>query len=136
MCTARSLFYFSCACLQWCAVCQVRGVTDAGLRPRPIRRVAVLGGGLMGSGIATALVLSGLEVVLKEVNQQFLEVCLSLGVWTGLMHSSSLGDVLHVYGPVTWCWLVCGCAKKFAVGGSRVRTLVGALLIQKMQCVM
>lgn len=52
---------------------KVTGVTDAGLKPRPIRRVAVLGGGLMGSGIATALVLAGVEVLLKEVNQQFLE---------------------------------------------------------------
>jgi enoyl-CoA hydratase/3-hydroxyacyl-CoA dehydrogenase len=49
-------------------------VTDAGLKPRPMRRVAVLGGGLMGSGIATALALAGVEVVLKEVNQQFLDV--------------------------------------------------------------
>jgi enoyl-CoA hydratase/3-hydroxyacyl-CoA dehydrogenase len=49
-------------------------VTDAGLKPRKISRVAVLGGGLMGSGIATALVLSGVAVVLKEVNQQFLDV--------------------------------------------------------------
>lgn len=53
---------------------QVRGVTDAGLTPRPIRRVAVLGGGLMGSGIATALALAGVDVLLKEVNQQFLDV--------------------------------------------------------------
>lgn len=52
---------------------KVKGVSDAGLKPRPIRKVAVLGGGLMGSGIATALILSGIDVVLKEVNQQFLE---------------------------------------------------------------
>jgi uncharacterized membrane protein len=52
-------------------------VTDAGLSPRKIGRVAVLGGGLMGSGIATALVLSGVQVVLKEVNQQFLDVSCS-----------------------------------------------------------
>lgn len=49
-------------------------MTDAGLSPRKVNRVAVLGGGLMGSGIATALVLSGVGVVLKEVNQQFLDV--------------------------------------------------------------
>jgi enoyl-CoA hydratase/3-hydroxyacyl-CoA dehydrogenase len=49
-------------------------VSDAGLTPRKVGRVAVLGGGLMGSGIATALVLAGVDVVLKEVNQQFLEV--------------------------------------------------------------
>jgi enoyl-CoA hydratase/3-hydroxyacyl-CoA dehydrogenase len=53
---------------------KIRGVTDAGLAPRPVRRVAVLGGGLMGSGIATACVLAGLDVVLKEINQKFLDV--------------------------------------------------------------
>ncbi|KAG2441459.1 hypothetical protein HXX76_003081 [Chlamydomonas incerta] len=53
---------------------KVRGVTDVpGLKPRPIRCVAVLGGGLMGSGIATALAMSGVAVILKEVNQQFLD---------------------------------------------------------------
>lgn len=51
---------------------RVRGVTDAGLNPRPVKRVAVLGGGLMGSGIATACVLAGCEVLLKEVNEKFL----------------------------------------------------------------
>ncbi len=35
--------------------------------------MAVLGGGLMGSGIATALCLCGVEVILKEVNQGFLD---------------------------------------------------------------
>eukprot|EP00878_Enallax_costatus_P013083 GHUV01013671.1.p1 GENE.GHUV01013671.1~~GHUV01013671.1.p1 ORF type:complete len:534 (+),score=173.53 GHUV01013671.1:1005-2606(+) len=52
---------------------KVSGVTDAGLKPRKIKRVAVLGGGLMGSGIATALLLANVDVVLKEVNQQFLD---------------------------------------------------------------
>lgn len=52
---------------------KVPGVTDRGLKPRQIKKVAILGGGLMGSGIATALVHSGFEVVLKEVNQKFLE---------------------------------------------------------------
>eukprot|EP00879_Flechtneria_rotunda_P001199 GHRR01001346.1.p1 GENE.GHRR01001346.1~~GHRR01001346.1.p1 ORF type:complete len:489 (+),score=186.50 GHRR01001346.1:104-1570(+) len=56
---------------------KVRGVTDAGLKPRRIKRVAVLGGGLMGSGIATALVLAEVEVLLKEVNQQFLDAGLN-----------------------------------------------------------
>ncbi len=46
----------------------------AGLKPRPIKVVAVLGGGLMGSGIATALALAGIQVLLKEVSQQFLDV--------------------------------------------------------------
>lgn len=48
-------------------------MTDRGLKPRQIKKVAILGGGLMGSGIATALLLSGYQVILKEVNQKFLE---------------------------------------------------------------
>ncbi|KAH8495042.1 hypothetical protein H0E87_018285 [Populus deltoides] len=52
---------------------KVPGITDLGLVPRRVKKVAVLGGGLMGSGIATALVLSNYLVILKEVNNQFLQ---------------------------------------------------------------
>ncbi|CAN6676884.1 unnamed protein product [Malus baccata var. baccata] len=52
---------------------KVPGVTDRGLMPRRVTKVAVIGGGLMGSGIATALILSGYPVVLKEVNDKFLQ---------------------------------------------------------------
>ncbi|KAL0323452.1 UNVERIFIED_CONTAM: Glyoxysomal fatty acid beta-oxidation multifunctional protein MFP-a [Sesamum angustifolium] len=56
------------------AICkQVPGVTDLGLKPRSIKKVAILGGGLMGSGIATALILSNYQVILKEVNDKFLQ---------------------------------------------------------------
>ena len=41
--------------------------------PRKINSVAILGGGLMGSGIATALILSNYRVILKEVNDKFLQ---------------------------------------------------------------
>jgi enoyl-CoA hydratase/3-hydroxyacyl-CoA dehydrogenase len=51
---------------------KIKGVTDIGLKPRPIRKVAVIGGGLMGSGIATACILAGQEVILKEINEKFL----------------------------------------------------------------
>jgi enoyl-CoA hydratase/3-hydroxyacyl-CoA dehydrogenase len=51
----------------------VPGVTDVQLKPKQIRKVAVIGGGLMGSGIATALLVGNISVVLKEVNSQFLE---------------------------------------------------------------
>lgn len=47
-------------------------VTDVGLKPRHVKKVAVIGGGLMGSGIATALLLSNIYVVLKEVNSEYL----------------------------------------------------------------
>ncbi len=50
---------------------KVPGVTDQKFPVRDIERVAVLGGGTMGSGIATALLQSGLRVTLKEVNPEF-----------------------------------------------------------------
>lgn len=55
------------------ATSKVPGVTDLGLKPRKINAVAILGGGLMGSGIATALILSNYQVILKEVNDKFLQ---------------------------------------------------------------
>lgn len=53
---------------------KVPGITNRGLVPRRVKKVAILGGGLMGSGIATALILSNYTVILKEVNEKFLEV--------------------------------------------------------------
>ncbi|XP_051152677.1 glyoxysomal fatty acid beta-oxidation multifunctional protein MFP-a [Andrographis paniculata] len=55
------------------ATTKVPGVTDLGLKPRKVKKVAILGGGLMGSGIATALILSNYPVILKEVNEKFLQ---------------------------------------------------------------
>lgn len=54
------------------ATSKVPNVTDIGLKPRSVRKVAVIGGGLMGSGIATAHILSNIYVVLKEVNSEYL----------------------------------------------------------------
>ena len=42
------------------------GVDDPAVRPRPVERVGVLGGGLMGSGIAFVTVNAGLPVRLRE----------------------------------------------------------------------
>lgn len=53
------------------AATKVPGVTDQGYKPREFTKAAVLGGGTMGSGIATALLDSGLQVILKEVNDDF-----------------------------------------------------------------
>ncbi|KAI4347107.1 hypothetical protein L6164_007953 [Bauhinia variegata] len=54
------------------AISKVPNVTDIGLKPRNVKKVGVIGGGLMGSGIATALILSNIYVVLKEVNSEYL----------------------------------------------------------------
>ena len=51
----------------------VPGITDQKLRPSEVKSVGVVGGGLMGSGIATACLLSGMEVVLKEIKPEFLQ---------------------------------------------------------------
>ncbi|CAL0309646.1 unnamed protein product [Lupinus luteus] len=56
---------------------KVPGVTDRGLVPRPVKKVAILGGGLMGSGIATCFILSNYHVILKEVNEKFLDAGLN-----------------------------------------------------------
>ncbi|AUH63478.1 3-hydroxyacyl-CoA dehydrogenase [Paracoccus zhejiangensis] len=42
-------------------------------KPRPIERIGVIGGGTMGSGIATACLLAGLQVVLSEQTEDALE---------------------------------------------------------------
>ncbi|MQM16741.1 hypothetical protein Taro_049700 [Colocasia esculenta] len=55
------------------ATSKVPGITDLGLKPRRITKVAILGGGLMGSGIATSLILSHIPVILKEVDDHFLQ---------------------------------------------------------------
>ena len=47
------------------------GVQDATVKPRPIKRVAVLGGGLMGGGIAAVTAMQAkLPVRIKEVDDQ------------------------------------------------------------------
>jgi len=53
---------------------RVRGVTDQGYPTPHLKMVGVLGGGLMGSGIATSLAVSGAQVLLKEINPQFMQV--------------------------------------------------------------
>ncbi|KAJ9551297.1 hypothetical protein OSB04_015342 [Centaurea solstitialis] len=55
------------------ATSKVPNVTDIGLKPRVVKKVAIVGGGLMGSGIATSLIVSNINVVLKEVNSEYLQ---------------------------------------------------------------
>nr|TKW07001.1 hypothetical protein SEVIR_7G278566v2 [Setaria viridis] len=54
------------------ATLKIAGVTDLGLIPRNVKKVAVVGGGLMGSGIATTLILNHYNVILKEANEKLL----------------------------------------------------------------
>ncbi|KAL2631673.1 hypothetical protein R1flu_016359 [Riccia fluitans] len=59
------------------AVLKVPGVTDTGLKPRQIRSVAIVGGGLMGSGIATAVALQQIPVLIKETDTDALKRALN-----------------------------------------------------------
>lgn len=74
------------------ATSKVPNVTDIGLKPRQIKKVGVIGGGLMGSGITTALILSGTHVVLKEIDDKSLQKGLKLVAANleGLVNKGSL----------------------------------------------
>jgi len=51
----------------------VAKIPEAGATPPPVAKIGVIGGGTMGSGIATAALLGGLEVRLIEVAEDVLE---------------------------------------------------------------
>lgn len=55
------------------AMTKVYGSKDRSIKPEPIRKVGVLGAGLMGSGIAHSVILSGRPVVMKDVSDEALE---------------------------------------------------------------
>ncbi|GGZ33857.1 3-hydroxyacyl-CoA dehydrogenase [Streptomyces inusitatus] len=65
----------------------------AGVEPRPVRRVAVLGAGTMGAGIAHSCARAGLDVVLKDVSLQAAE--------RGRAHSARLLDAAVARGRTT-----------------------------------
>ncbi|KAG0486523.1 hypothetical protein HPP92_008618 [Vanilla planifolia] len=65
-------FKKSCPCLFAIrATSKVPCFSRVGQKPKGIRKVAIIGGGLMGSGIATALILCDVHVVLKERDPSF-----------------------------------------------------------------
>ncbi|KAK5776397.1 hypothetical protein PVK06_044356 [Gossypium arboreum] len=67
--TCRSLVYFFFARQR---TSKVPGITDMGLIPRKVNTFAVVGGGILGSSIATALILSNYSVILKELHEKAL----------------------------------------------------------------
>jgi enoyl-CoA hydratase/3-hydroxyacyl-CoA dehydrogenase len=71
---------------------KVPGITDQGLIPHPIRKAAVVGGALMGSGIATALALSKIPVILKEVDSKQLDASIRK-IHANLKNRASSGKI-------------------------------------------
>jgi 3-hydroxyacyl-CoA dehydrogenase/enoyl-CoA hydratase/3-hydroxybutyryl-CoA epimerase len=55
------------------AMTKVYGSKDRSIKPEPIKKVGVLGAGLMGSGIAHSVIMSGRRVVMKDVSDEALE---------------------------------------------------------------
>ncbi|KAJ1262443.1 hypothetical protein BS78_09G117000 [Paspalum vaginatum] len=72
--TSKSLRHFFFAQR---ATSKIPNIANMGLTPQKIKKAAIVGGGLMGSGIATVLILSNFKVVLKEVNEQFLSASIN-----------------------------------------------------------
>lgn len=48
---------------------QIPGITDRGLQPKKVNKVAITGGGSVGCEIATNFILSNFYVILKESNE-------------------------------------------------------------------
>ncbi|KAK3000976.1 hypothetical protein RJ639_047317 [Escallonia herrerae] len=71
--TCRSLVHFFFAKN---GTSKIPGISDTGLQPRKVCKIAILGGGPMGSGIARVFILSNYRVILKEVNKN----CLLAGI--------------------------------------------------------
>ncbi|KAL3531489.1 hypothetical protein ACH5RR_010811 [Cinchona calisaya] len=73
---------------------KVPEVDGKSLLPRNMKKVAIVGGGLVGSGIATVLILSNFDVVMKEVNEK----CLSDGIGrvkANLQRYVEVGKISH-----------------------------------------
>lgn len=107
--TAASLLWFILFTdsLFW----QVPGVSDIGLKPRNVRKAAVIGGGLMGSGIATALILGNIRVILKEVNSEYLQKGIKTIEGDYSSHASKVGIVVYIRLIDNWSILVISCCQ-------------------------
>lgn len=110
-----------------CYFHQVPGVTDKGLKARPIKTVAVIGGGLMGSGIVTSLVTAGIRVVLKEVNQEYLQQGLERVKGEVRLHCVFLGPFFRVCGfpqiPANFASRI----RKGTLSEERVQKMIGLI---------
>lgn len=79
-----------------------------GATPREIKRVAVVGGGLMGSGIATSLLTAGIAVTLIEMNAEAaeagrgrIEANLGSALSRGLINEAKMQAMMAALTPTT-----------------------------------
>ncbi len=81
------------------------GVDNGAVKPREVRRVGVIGGGLMGSGITTAMIRRSQPVTLIEANDELLQkgVGRVRGNMEGRMKAGRMspGEVMETLGRVT-----------------------------------
>ncbi len=80
----------------------------SGVRAEEIQRVAILGAGEMGHGLAELFALRGIEVGLRDIKQEFLDRALERIGWSlgklqgrGLLGSTEPAQVLHRIHPTT-----------------------------------
>jgi enoyl-CoA hydratase/3-hydroxyacyl-CoA dehydrogenase len=88
--TSKALIHFFFASK---ATGKVPGV-DSSVQPRKIKKLAVIGAGTMGAGIAAAAMMAGIHVIVKEVNQKFLDAGMSKieGIFKGRMEKGKLNQ--------------------------------------------
>jgi len=70
---------------------KIAGVKAA---PAPIKKVGILGAGLMGGGIAVCFVQKGVPVVLKDAKQEWLDAGMKniVAIWTGQVKRGRLSE--------------------------------------------
>ncbi|MEN6317138.1 MAG: 3-hydroxyacyl-CoA dehydrogenase NAD-binding domain-containing protein [Syntrophaceae bacterium] len=81
------------------AMTKVYGSSDRSIKPADMKKVGVLGAGLMGSGIAHSIIASGRKVVMKDVNDdalnrgvQYIRGILKQDVEKGRMTESKMDE--------------------------------------------
>ncbi|RVW38363.1 Peroxisomal fatty acid beta-oxidation multifunctional protein AIM1 [Vitis vinifera] len=72
---------------------KVPNVTDIGLKPRNVKKVAVIGGGLMGSGIATALITTNVQGLVTKGKLTQDKAHKALSMLKGVLDYSEFKDI-------------------------------------------
>jgi len=83
------------------AMTKVYGSSDRSIKPADVKKVGVLGAGLMGSGIAHSVITSGRKVVMKDVSDialkrgvQYIRGILKQDVEKGRMTESKMEEIM------------------------------------------